>query len=147
MVQSFARWMLASGIALAALASGSAFAGEVSDGDARGARAVIEAQLKALAAGDAELAFSYASPSIRMQFGDATSFIAMVVHGYPMVIRPAEVEFLRSEARESIVVQKVYLRDQAGQSWLATYQVQRQSDNSWRVNGCTVVPSEGKSFS
>ena len=60
--------------------------------DARAARAVrtlIEAQLDAFAAGDAERAFSYASPSIRTQFGDATRFMAMVQTAYPMVIRPA----------------------------------------------------------
>ena len=147
MMQSFARGILVTGIAIASLTGGSAIAGPVSDADARGARAVIEAQLEALAAGDAELAFSYASPSIRMQFGDATSFAAMVVQGYPMVIRPAEVAFLRSEALEGMVIQTVFLRDQAGRSWLATYQVQRQSDNTWRVNGCAVVPSDSKSIS
>jgi L-asparaginase II len=137
--------MLLATVTLAAVAVGPAVAADVSDGDARAVRAVIQAQLKALAADDAALAFSYASPSIRMQFGDASSFMAMVIQGYPMVIHPAEVAFLRAEAVESMVMQVVYLRDQAGRTWLATYQAQRQSDHSWRINGCAVVPADGKS--
>jgi hypothetical protein len=133
-------------IAFGAIAGGAAVADGISDSDARSARAVIEAQLEAMAAGDAARAFSYASPSIRMQFGDASRFMAMVVQGYPMVIRPADIAFLRAEAHDDMVMQVVYLRDHAGRSWLATYQVQRQSDHSWRINGCVVAPDDGKSL-
>ena len=39
---------------------------------------VIGAQRAAIIAGEAEKAFSYATPGIQQQFGDAASFLAMV---------------------------------------------------------------------
>jgi hypothetical protein len=91
-----------------------------------------------MAAGDGERAFSYAAPDIRSQFGDAGTFMAMVQQGYPMVIRPARVAFQRPEALDDAVLQLVQLRDPAGQDWLAAYQLQRQTDGSWRISGCVV---------
>ena len=52
---------------------------ELSASEGRAVQAVVAAQLKALAAGDSAEAFSYAAPSIRQQFGDAGTFMEMVV--------------------------------------------------------------------
>ena len=112
--------------------------------DARAVRAVVEAQLSAIASDDAERAFGYASPAIRSQFGDAARFMAMVQGGYPMVVRPAATAFFQPEAVEGGVIQVVQLRDRAGRAWLATYRLAQQGDRSWRIEGCTVAPDAGK---
>jgi hypothetical protein len=145
MRQTVQRWLLSLGLALAA---GAAAAQAVPPPDARAVREVIEAQLKALAADDAVRAFSYASPTIRTQFGDAATFMAMVRSGYPMVLRPAATAFFQPEAADGAgmqVVQVVQLRDRAGRAWRATYEVQRQTDGHWRINGCVVQADTGKS--
>ena len=114
-------------------------------------RATIEAQLQALAAGDAVQAFSHASPDIQRQFGDAETFIAMVRQGYPMVIRPAATVFFQAEWLGGAVVQVVQVvqfRDAAGQRWLATYRLVKLADQPgqpWRINGVAVVADSGKS--
>ena len=113
--------------------------------DARAVRQVIEAQLQALADDDAVAAFSYASPTIRSQFGDAASFMAMVRSGYPMVLRPAATAFFQPEAADGAVMQTVQLRDRNGSAWLATYELQRQGDGRWRISGCVVRADSGKS--
>jgi hypothetical protein len=118
----------------------------VSNRDARAIRAVIEAQLKAIGADDAALAFSYASPSIRMQFGDPPTFMTMVREGYPMLIRPTATVFFRPDPLEQGVMQQVHVRDQDGRSWLATYHVLRQPDTTWLINGCVVEPDEDDSL-
>ena len=127
------------------LAVGPARAADLSERDAKAVRAVVEAQLQALAADDAVRAFSFASPAIRSQFGDAATFITMVRQGYPVLIRPAATAFFQPEAVEGTVIQVVQLRDSAGRSWLATYQLQRQADQRWCINGCVVAPDAGKS--
>lgn len=114
-------------------------------GEARAVRAVVEAQLEAFAADDAERAFSYASVAIRTQFGDAATFMAMVKSTYPMVVRPAAVSFFQPRRAEGAVWQTVQLRDRAGRLWLATYQLQQQPGAGWRINGCAVVADAGKS--
>ena len=139
------RWLLRCSLAvlLCPLTVGAAVLGEA---DARAVRAVIEAQLDAFAADDAERAYSYASAAIRTQFTDAATFMAMVRAGYPMVVRPDSVTFFQPQSTDGAVLQTVQLRDRAGRLWRATYQLERQPSDGWRINGCTVVPDTGKSM-
>jgi hypothetical protein len=141
-MKSIARWILLTAMTLTTLASDAAGATGLNAGDAHAIRAVVEAQLDAIAADDEVAAFSYASPSIRNQFDDASSFMTMVREGYPMLIRPVETLFSQPRAIDEDVLQVVRLRDQDGHAWLATYHLQRQSDKSWRINGCIVEPDE-----
>lgn len=117
---------------------------EVSTAEAKSVRAVVEAQLKALAADDAEAAFSFAAPKIREMFGTPDNFIAMVRSGYPVVYRPSSVAFLKPERVADGIVQGVHLTDADGTLWLARYRLQRQPDKSWRISGCQVVPAQGR---
>jgi Domain of unknown function (DUF4864) len=135
------RWSLAG-----LLAPVAASAAVLSDSDARSVRAVIEAQLDAFAADDAERAYSYASTAIRTQFTDAAAFMAMVRSGYPMVVRPESVTFFQPLVVDGTVLQKLQLRDRAGRLWQATYQLEQQARVGWRINGCEVVADSGKSL-
>ena len=119
--------------------------------DARAVRQVVQAQLDALAAGDAERAYSYAAAAIQAQFGSAANFMAMVRSGYPMVVRPDAVTFFQAQADDAAdgttvtVRQNVQLRDREGRLWLATYLLQRQAGAGWRIGGCVVVADNGRS--
>ena len=135
------QWSLAGLLAPAATS-----AAVLAESDARAVRAVIEAQLHAFAADDAERAHPYASSTIRTQFADAASFMAMVRAGYPMVVRPASVTFFQPSSVDGVVLQKVQLRDRAGRLWQATYQLLQQATVGWRINGCTVMVDSGKSL-
>lgn len=138
------RWLLR--LSLAALLTPAALAAApVGEADMRAVRSVIQSQLDAFAAADAERAFSYASKGIRAQFGDAPRFMAMVQTAYPMVVRPAGVSFFVPRQANGAVWQTVQLRDGEGRLWLATYQLARQAGAGWRINGCAVVPDSGKS--
>jgi len=122
-----------------------ASAAAVTEPDARAVRAVIEAQLQALRAGNAERAFSFASAAIRAQFGDAANFMLMVQAGYPMLVQPAATSFFVPTWADGAVVQKVHLKDRSGRLWVAAYQLQLQADSTWRINGCAVIPDPGNS--
>ena len=130
----------------AALLAGAAHADPVSAGDGRAVRAVVEAQLKALAADQAEQAFSYAAPAIRQQFGDAQVFMAMVRQSYAMLIRPRSVSYFRPEGARGVVTQMLQFRDAEGRLWRAVYELQRQSDKRWRISGCAVAPGDESSI-
>ncbi len=133
---TFAVWLVPAAAGAAVLA----------DRDARAVRSVIEAQLAAFAADDAERAYSYASAAIRTQFADAATFMAMVRSGYPMVVRPESVTFFQPRSADGVVLQTVQLRDRAGRLWRATYQLEQQARDGWRINGCEVVADSGKSL-
>jgi hypothetical protein len=118
---------------------------DVNPADARAARAVIEAQLAAFAADDAERAFSFAAPGIRESFGSAERFMAMVRKGYPVVYRPTSVRFLEPVGEQGAVLQRVRMTDDTGAAWMVVYELQRQADRSWRITGCVAARSEGLS--
>ena len=123
---------------LGARADGATSAPELPVSDVHAVRATVEAQLKALAADDAALAFSYAVPAIQSQFQDPATFAAMVRQSYPMLIRPRSVSFYQPELRQGIVIQAVRFRDGEGRYWRAVYQLQLQPDKRWRIGGCVV---------
>jgi hypothetical protein len=113
----------------------------VSATDMRSARAVVQAQLDAFAADDGPRAISLATQNLRQMFGSPERFMAMVRAGYPVVYRPSSVAFLIPEWLDRELIQGVHFTDEAGGLWLAIYRLQRQRDNSWRINGCELVES------
>jgi hypothetical protein len=125
-------------------ASGAASGDAVSAADSRSVRAVVQSQLDAFAADDADRAFSYAAPSIRQMFGSAQNFIAMVRASYPVVYRPASVAFLVPESVGGEVIQAVHFTDGQGGLWLAVYHLQRQHGNVWRISGCELAESHAR---
>lgn len=132
------RRLLVAGLVL--LAAWPAQAAPLGSTEAQAVRATIEGQLRAMAEGDAERAFSYAAPAIRSQFGDAQRFMAMVAGSYPMVIRPAATVFFQPTVDgDGDVLQLVQLRDGAGKRWRASYLLARQADGAWRIAGCVVA--------
>ena len=137
-----ARWLLALCLAFAATAVAAA---ELPEAQAKAVRAVVEAQLDALANDDAERAFSYAAPSIHKMFGNAPTFMAMVLGQYGMLVKPESVLFLLPESVRGDVIQAVLLRDGMGRLWRATYRLEQGADEGWRINGCVVEPDDGKS--
>lgn len=52
---------------------------------------------------------------------------------------PASIVFLELLVMSGEVVQQVQLTDRAGALWVAYFSIQRQSDGSWRMNGCHLV--------
>ena len=131
---------------MAALGAGLAFvspllraAPDVSAADAKAVREVIEAQLAAFAADDADKAFSYAAPGIRAMFVTAERFLAMVRQGYPVVHRPATVTFLKPEWLDDKLIQRVQMTDAAGAPWMVVYELERQADRAWRIAACVAA--------
>ena len=110
----------------------------ISETDAQSIRTIIEAQLAAFAADDAATAFSFASENIQKTFGTPENFLAMVRASYPVVYRPASVDFLEPEAVDEAIIQAVEMADQNDRLWLALYRMQRQPDHSWRIDGCVL---------
>lgn len=107
--------------------------------DSKAVRATVESQLAAIAIGDADRAFAFATPELRRQFGNAGNFMALVRQAYPMVIRPAAAVFFVPLPDGNGVLQQVQLRDAGGRLWLASYRLSRQPEGAWRIEGCSVV--------
>jgi len=115
----------------------------LSDGDRAAIRQVIQGQLDAFKRDDGAAAYGLASPEIQQKFGTAENFMHMVKSAYPAVYRPKSVEFRELGSTDDMgVVQKVFFIGPDGGGVLAFYQMERQPDGSWKINGCfvTVAP-------
>ncbi|MBD9372290.1 DUF4864 domain-containing protein [Rhizobium sp. ARZ01] len=102
---------------------------------------VIERQIDAFLHNDAKSAYSFASPTIREKFPDETSFFEMVKRGYGPVYRPGNFAFGRSKVSGDTVLQEVLITGSDGKDWTVIYQVIRQPDGSFKINGVHMQPS------
>jgi hypothetical protein len=129
------------GPALAGDSGGSA----VGPADGAAIRAVISHQLGAFLHDDGQAAFADASPTIRRLFGDAATFMQMVRSGYQPVYRASGVEFRELGPVDGRLIQQVYMVGPDGIPVIARYEMQRQPDGSWRINGCSIAraPDQG----
>lgn len=103
---------------------------------------VIQQQFDAFRAEDVGTAFSFASPNIKGMFGTPENFGRMVRDGYPMVWRPAEVQFLDLRRVAGNLWQRVMVTDQAGRTHLLDYQM-IETDQGWQINGVQILPQAG----
>ena len=117
----------------------------VGPGDAAAIRSVIADQLAAFLRDDQTAAFADASPTIQTIFHDPDTFMQMVRSAYQPVYRSRGVEFRELATIEGHLIQRVYMVGPDGTAVLADYEMQRQPDGSWRINGCYIerAPDQG----
>jgi len=104
---------------------------------------VVREQLAAFRAGDGEKAFTYASPGIRAQFGDAPTFIAMVRSGYAALLEARYTEFLEGAVIDGRVIQPLRLIAPDNGVVVALYTMEKH-DGRWKIAGCVLAPSTVK---
>lgn len=107
------------------------------------ARAVIASQLEAFSRDDWAQAFTFASPAIRRIFGTPERFGEMVRNGYPMVWRPARVEFVEAIGAPPALEHRVLFTDGAGRLWVARYSMVRDEGGVWKINGVQIEEQTG----
>lgn len=109
-------------------------------------RAVVEAQVAALAAGDAEEAFSYATPDIQKRFGSAENFLVMVRLSYRVLIKAKVFEVEAAEAQGQHGAVRAHVVGKDGKAFKAIYPLLRQPDGTWRIDGCYLQKTDGQSL-
>lgn len=108
------------------------------------AKAAVEGQLAAFAKDDAELAFSFAAPSIQSVFKTPQNFVDMVIRSYPVVHRPVKVSFMAPQSAGSDLLLPVQMTDTRGKLWIANYTLQQQPDGKWLISGCVLFEDNSK---
>lgn len=100
---------------------------------------IIQSQITAFLNDDAKTAYSFASPTIRGKFPTEDAFFDMVKKGYAPVYRPGNFAFGRAKVADGMVVQEVLISGPDGKDWTALYQVVKQPDGSYKINGVHMV--------
>jgi hypothetical protein len=132
-------------LSLLAVALAGTAQAQTGDADALAIRQVIESQMAAFQKDDGVSAYSYASPTIQEKFVNADIFMQMVRTGYPAVYRPRDVEFRELKLENGRLLQEVFVVGPDGNPALAIYEMQRQPDGTWRINGCWLTKAPDQS--
>jgi hypothetical protein len=105
-------------------------------------RNMIEEQIRAFLKDDADTAYSFAAPGIKALYPDKNLFFAMVKKSYEPVYHPGNYAFGRSRSIDNggTIYQEVLISGRDGKDWTAIYQVMRQPDGSYKINGVQIVP-------
>lgn len=104
--------------------------------------ATISNQIEAFKADDFVRAFSFASPNIQTLFQTPEIFGRMVTQGYPMVWRPADVQYLELREAAGKLWQQVLITDAAGVVHILEYQMQ-ELESGWKINGVRILEAPG----
>jgi hypothetical protein len=142
-MRALTRWVFL--LSLLSLAVAGPAQAQTSDADALAIRQVIESQMAAFQKDDGASAYSYASPTIQQKFVNADIFMQMVKTGYPAVYRPRDVEFRGLKLENGRLFQEVFVIGPDGNPALAIYEMQRQPDGTWRINGCWLTKAPDQS--
>jgi hypothetical protein len=104
---------------------------------------LIQQQIQAFLHDDANMAYSFAAPGIKAMFPDKDAFFAMVKKSYAPVYHPGNYAFGRNRSVDdgATIYQEVLITGSDGKDWSAIYQVTRQPDGSYKINGVQIVPN------
>ena len=100
---------------------------------------IIESQIQAFQNKNAELAYSFASPMIKLRFNNPQEFMSMVKSFYEPVYNPKQYYFINSKYFEGSIYHQLQIISQSNMSYLATYSLIKD-ENEWKISGCSVLP-------
>ena len=106
---------------------------------------IIKNQLQAFIDKDAEEAFSYAAPMIKLRFDNPDNFMTMVKNYYEPVYNPKQYYFINAKYFEGSVYHQLQIVSQSNLSYLATYSLIKDNDE-WKISGCSVYPMRQESI-
>ena len=94
---------------------------------------------------NAELAYSYAAPLIKMKFNNPLEFMSMVKNYYEPVYNPKQFYFIDARYFEGAIYHQLQVISQQDESFLATYSL-IQDEGKWKISGCAVYPMQKQSI-
>ena len=108
-------------------------------------RKTISQQLNAFQRDDWAEAFAYASPLLQNIFGSPDRFREMVLGGYRVVYRHEQAAFRDLDTSGPRPIQSVFFIDPDGVAYLAAYEMERQTDGTWRIAAVQLIRAKAKS--
>ena len=106
---------------------------------------IIESQIQAFLDENAELAYSFAAPLIKMKFNNPLEFMSMVKNYYEPVYNPKQFYFIDARYFEGAIYHQLQVISQQDESFLATYSL-IQDGGKWKISGCAVYPMQKQSI-
>jgi hypothetical protein len=107
---------------------------------------VVQSQLHAFAEDDAETAFSLATESTQNLAQTPNDFLNVIKQRFTPIYRHRHALFSEPEIIEGYALQVVQLIDHDNLVWIAIYEVEREADGTWKVDGCQLFETNNMSI-
>ena len=128
--RGFSAWILG----MSMFWSGASMAQDLRFDESAAIIAVVQAQLEAFAADDADTAFEMASDETKAVVGSPQALLGVVREWYPPLYRPHKAEFAPAEVMGSNALQEVTITDDNGLVWIAIFVMTLDDDESWKID-------------
>lgn len=133
------RWLLTIAVVLGLGMTTPATAQSLPVEDRAAIETVIRGQLAPFLRDDGDAALGFAAPGIQAIFGTPQVFMDMARNGYPAVYQPRTFEFREALIGAAGPEQRAFVVGPDGMAYTAIYPMERQTDGTWRINGCFLV--------
>lgn len=107
---------------------------------------VVQSQLDAFSEDDAERAFSLATEATQNLAGTPGEFMRVIKQQFTPIYRHRAALFSKPEIIGKHALQVVQLTDHDNFVWIAIYQVEREGNGAWKVDGCQLFETKEMSI-
>lgn len=134
-VKYLTAWILAVGMGWSTVGLAQDISGYESDA----IHTVVQTQLEAFAADDAETAFDLTSDETQALLGSPQALLGIVREWYPPLYRPQKAVFSPAEVAGDHAIQEVVITDSNNVIWVAIFLMQLDEDSTWKVDSYHLV--------
>lgn len=107
--------------------------------DVRSIQAVVRSHIDALTQDDAEQVFESATSATQVEFGSAEDFLQLIKREYRPIYQSRQAIFSYPEVIDGDTIQMVNVTDDSSHVWVALFRMERDSDGSWKIDGCELL--------
>ena len=107
-------------------------------------KGIITQQIEAFKIEDADKAYSFAAPYIKLRFDSSDVFMKMVKENYEPVSNPKDYYFLTSKVLNGDIYHQVQIISQSNKIYIATYSL-TLTGSDWKITGCALSIMDQKS--
>jgi hypothetical protein len=106
----------------------------------------VQSQLHAFSEDDAETAYNLATESTKNLAGTPNDFLKVIKQRFTPIYRHRHALFSEPEIIEGHALQVVQLIDHDNLVWIAIYEVEREADGKWKIDGCQLFETNNMSI-
>ncbi|MFK8032776.1 MAG: DUF4864 domain-containing protein [Hyphomicrobiales bacterium] len=106
-------------------------------------RMVVQSYLWALANQQSKLLYLTASTSVKSTYASPEALLAKMTQIHKPIVAGSLERFDGLRSQGSNKIQRVYIKDEYGRQWLASYLLEKDSTGNWKIAGCVILPAPG----
>lgn len=109
-------------------------------------RILVHSYLWAISNKQADLLYLTAAETVISKYATPGALLQRMQKIHRPVVNGSLERFDGVSIKDGVPVQSVYIKDERGLQWLASYFLTKQADGQWKIAGCVIVPAPGQNI-